>query len=58
MVEDSYKEIKRIVNETFSLFDALTSLGRPTKYWSNVIVHILVTKMGKGYHLDWEKSLS
>lgn len=54
MVEDSYEEVKRIVYATFAPLDAPTSLGKPTKYWSNILVHMLVSKMGKECRLDWE----
>lgn len=52
VVEDLYEEVKRIANETFVPFNVLTFLGRPTKYWSDIMVYVLVTKLGKECCLD------
>ncbi len=32
-------------------------MNRPTNYWSDVIVYMLVNNMDKDTRLDWEKNL-
>ena len=57
MTTNSHSEVRRILNETLSSLDALTSMNRSTHYWSDIIVHMLVNNMDKSTRLDWEKSL-
>ncbi len=57
VTSSSYSKVRRLLNETFSSFDALTAMNRPTNYWSDVISYMLVNNMDKGTRLDWEKNL-
>lgn len=57
MAAETYCEVKRLLNETFTPLNALRALGRPTDYWSDMIVFMLVRNMDCNTRRDWEKSL-
>lgn len=45
MASESSAEIKRILGQFFSPLEALTSLGRPTKQWADIMVFMLTKRM-------------
>lgn len=49
--------LRRSLNETFTSLDALTTLGRPTKSLSDILVHMLDNNMDKITRLEWKKNL-
>lgn len=57
MIKNSYFEIRRLLNETFTSLDALTALGRPIKSLLDILVYMLVNNVDKATRLDWEKNL-
>ena len=57
MTNETSAEVKRILNQIFTPLDALTTLGRPTKQWSDIIVFTLGKFMSQDTRREWERNL-
>lgn len=55
MSAKSYAEVRRLLSETFKSINALTSLGRSTKFWSDFIVFMLTKSMDRDTRIDWQE---